>query len=84
MVLKSLPCGLFCGGIPGEFRGPVTGDDIGGPETGVPGFEPMCRGEFIKPAGEDIGNDVAGDPGLGLCIAPGGIPLGPIDPGPWG
>ena len=62
----------------------MTGDDIGGPETGVPGFEPMCRGEFIKPAGEDIGNDVAGDPGLGLCIAPGGIPLGPIDPGPWG
>ena len=40
----------------------MTGLDIGGPDTGVPGFEPIGRGEFIiPPPGLDIGNDVAGD-----------------------
>ena len=56
---------------PGEFF-PMTGEDIGGPETGVPGLEPMGRGEFISPPpGLDIGNDVAGDIGLGLTPGPG-------------
>ena len=56
---------------PGEFF-PMTGEDIGGPETGVPGLEPMGRGEFISPPpGLDIGNDVAGDMGLGLTPGPG-------------
>ena len=57
----------------------MTGEDIGAQETGVPGLLPMGLGEFIMPgpAGEDIGNEVAGDPGLGLAIAPGGMPRGP-------
>ena len=83
-IVKILPLGLFCGGIPGELRGPVTGDDIGAPETGVPGLLPMCLGEFIMGGpvtGEDMGKEVAGLPGLGLAMAPGGIPRGP--PGPW-
>ena len=40
------------------------GEDIGGPDTGVPGLEPpMWRGEFIihEPAGLDIGSEVAGE-----------------------
>ena len=50
----------------------MTGEDIGGPETGVPGLEPRGRGEFISPPpGLDIGNDVAGDIGLGLTPGPG-------------
>ena len=73
-----------CGGIRGDVRGPVTGDDIGAPETGVPGLLPMGLGDFIMGGpvtGEDMGKEVAGLPGLGLAIAPGGIPRGP--PGPW-
>ena len=54
----------------------------GAPDTGVPGLLHIGLGEFIMPpAGEDMGKEVAGDPGwLGLGIAPGGAPLGPL----WG
>jgi hypothetical protein len=62
---------------PGEFL-PRTGEESGGPDTGVPGFEPMGRGEFIMPAptGLDIGSEVAGEWGLGLTPGPGGLPPG--------
>jgi len=51
---------------------------MGAPLTGVPGLLPMWRGEFIMPpAGEDMGSEVAGEPGLGLAIAPGGAERGP-------
>ena len=67
------------------YRLPVrVGGEIGAPETGVPGLLPMCLGEFIMGGpvtGEDMGKEVAGLPGLGLAMAPGGIPRGP--PGPW-
>lgn len=50
----------------------------GPPDTGVPGLLPIGLGEFMTPAGDDIGREVAGDPGwLGLAIAPGGGPRGP-------
>lgn len=56
----------------------MTGDDMGAPDTGVPGFDPIGRGEFIiPPAGDESGSEVAGDPGFGLDIAPGGAPRGP-------
>ena len=52
---------------PGELL-PITGLDRGGPDTGVPGFEPIGRGEFIMPPpGLDIGKEVAGELGLGLA-----------------
>lgn len=41
---------------------PRTGEERGGPETGVPGLEPIGRGELIIPApGLDIGKEVAGE-----------------------
>ena len=56
---------------PGELL-PMTGLDMGGPDTGVPGLEPIGRGEFIMPPpGLDIGKDVAGELGLGLTPGPG-------------
>ena len=55
----------------GEFL-PNTGEERGGPETGVPGFEPIGRGELIIPApGLDTGREVAGEFGLGLILWPG-------------
>ncbi len=49
---------------------------MGAPETGVPGLLPMCRGEFII-TGDERGNEVAGEPGFGLIMAPGGNPREP-------
>ena len=54
--------------------------------TGVPGLllpmpPPGWRGEFIIPpaAGDDIGREVAGEPGPpGMGLAPGGTDLGPL------
>lgn len=76
--------------FPGEFLGPGTtpGDDIGPATlTGVPGLliGPGCLGEFIippgGPAGDDIGSEVAGEPGPPgpIGLAPGGMaPRGPL------
>ena len=73
LLVNNLPCGV----MPGELLDIIPGDDMGAPETGVPGLLPICLGEFIMPAGEDMGREVAGDPGLGLAIAPGGTERGP-------
>ena len=55
----------------GEFL-PNTGEERGGPETGVPGFEPIGQGELIILApGLDTGREVAGEFGLGLILWPG-------------
>lgn len=46
---------------PGLFL-PRTGEERGGPDTGVPGLLPMGRGELIMPApGLDMGREVAGE-----------------------
>lgn len=59
---------------------PRTGEDMGWlQDTGVPGFEPIGRGEFIIPAptGLDIGNEVAGECGWpGDAPGGGGFPPG--------
>ena len=72
--------GIPCAALdppPGEFF-PRTGEDIGGPETGVPGLEPIGLGEFIIPAptGLDMGREVAGECGLGEAPGGGGFPPG--------
>lgn len=75
--------------VPGEFLDPGTtpGEDMGPATlTGVPGLLPIppgWRGEFIIPpaAGDDIGREVAGEPGPpGIGLAPGGTDRGPL----WG
>lgn len=77
--LTSICNGLPCPPIPccapepspGELL-PMTGLESGGPDTGVPGFEPIGRGEFIiPPPGLDMGREVAGECGLGLAPGPG-------------
>ncbi len=78
-----IPCVDAC--EPGEFLDPATGEVRGAPDTGVPGLLPIGgRGEFIIPpapgTGEDMGKEVAGEPGwFGLGTAPGG---GPAPRGP--
>lgn len=56
----------------------MIGEAMGGPDTGVPGLDPICRGELIipEPEGLERGREVAGEWGFGLWT-PGGPPPRP-------